>query len=195
MSPTLSSRRLISDGEMPIFCADASMASTVKARRSNSGDVVFMVVGVEVALSAFEQVRGKVREKTYLCSMERKKKILFVCHGNICRSPMAEFIMKDLVRKAGLEGRIFIDSAAVSYEEQGNGIYHPAKLTLSSHNVPFSEHYAHRIDDAEASRFDLVVIMDSSNRRLISRLLSPENMKKVHMMMEYAGESSVRTSL
>lgn len=73
MSPTLSSRRLISDGEMPIFCADASMASTVKARRSNSGDVVFMVVGVEVALSAFEQVRGKVREKTYLCNMERKK--------------------------------------------------------------------------------------------------------------------------
>lgn len=118
--------------------------------------------------------------------------IIFVCHGNICRSPMAEFIMKDLVRKAGLEGRIFIDSAAVSYEEQGNGIYHPAKLTLSSHNVPFSEHYAHRIDEAEASRFDLVVIMDSSNRRLISRLLSPENMKKVHMMMEYAGESSVR---
>ena len=117
--------------------------------------------------------------------------IIFVCHGNICRSPMAEFIMKDLVRKAGLEGRIFIDSAAVSYEEQGNGIYHPAKLTLSSHNVPFSEHYAHRIDNAEASRFDLVVIMDSSNRRLISRLLSPENMKKVHMMMEYAGKSSV----
>ena len=76
MSPTLSSRRLISDGEMPIFCADASMASTVKARRSNSGDVVFMVVGVEVALSAFEQVRGKVREKTSLQHGKKKENTL-----------------------------------------------------------------------------------------------------------------------
>ena len=122
MSPTLSSRRLISDGEMPIFCADASMASTVKARRSNSGDVVFMVVGVEVALSAFEQVRGKVREKTYLCSMERKKKILFVCHGNICRSPMAEFIMKKKVKESGQQADFEIESAATSTEELGNDV-------------------------------------------------------------------------
>lgn len=105
---------------------------------------------------------------------------------------MAEFIMKDLVKKSGLQDSIFIDSAAVSYEEQGNGIYHPAKLTLSAHNVPFTEHHAHRIDDAEASRFDLIVIMDSSNRRLISRLLSPANMAKVHMMMEYVDGSPVR---
>ncbi|MGN0201418.1 MAG: low molecular weight protein-tyrosine-phosphatase [Candidatus Cryptobacteroides sp.] len=113
-------------------------------------------------------------------------RILFVCHGNICRSPMAEFIMKDLVRKAGLQDRISVDSAAVSYEEQGNGIYPPAKRTLAAHGVPFSEHRAHRTDNAEASAFDLIVIMDSSNRRLISRLLSPANMEKVHLMMEYA---------
>lgn len=99
---------------------------------------------------------------------------------------MAEFIMKELVRREGLSDEFVIDSAAVSYEEQGNGLYPPARRTLNAHGIPFSDHRAHRTDDAEASHFDLIIIMDSSNRHLISRLLSPENMKKVHMMMEYA---------
>ena len=156
------------------------------------------------------------------------KSVLFVCHGNICRSPMAEFIFKDMVRKSGLrvEGEslrqaqrplrqaqrpasqaewtdrpdlpertddlevVRVDSAAVSYEEGGNDIYPPAKRTLNAHGIPFSRHRAHRISDAEASEYDIIVIMDTSNRRLLSRLLSPTNMSKVHMMMEYAGKNS-----
>ena len=117
------------------------------------------------------------------------KNVLFVCHGNICRSPMAEFIFKDMVRKAGLEGGR-IDSAAVSCEEEGNDIYPPAKRTLQEHGVPFGKHRSHRVTDAEASEYDAIVIMDSSNRRLLSRILSPDNMSKVHPIMEYAGKSS-----
>lgn len=116
------------------------------------------------------------------------KSILFVCHGNICRSPMAEFIMKEMASKAGVAMRI--DSAAVSYEEEGNDIYPPAKRTLSTHGIPFGRHSAHRVTNAEASEYDVIVIMDSSNKRLLFRILSPMNMSKVHMMMEYAGKST-----
>ena len=117
------------------------------------------------------------------------KSVLFVCHGNICRSPMAEYIMKETVRKSGL-GMPRIDSAAVSYEEEGNDIYPPAKRVLNAHGIPFGRHSAHRVMDSEASEYDLIVIMDSSNRRLLSRIISPMNMSKVHMMMEYAGKHS-----
>ncbi len=83
-----------------------------------------------------------------------------------------------------------VDSAAVSYEEIGNDIYPPAKRTLAAHRIPFERHSAHRITDAEASEYDVIVIMDSSNRRLLSRIISPVNMQKVHSMMEYAGKDS-----
>lgn len=117
------------------------------------------------------------------------KSVLFVCHGNICRSPMAEYIFRDMVKKAGLED-VRMDSAAVSCEEEGNDIYPPAKRTLQAHGIPFSRHRAHRISDAEASEYDVIVIMDSSNRRLLSHIISPLNMAKVHKMMEYAGRNS-----
>lgn len=126
--------------------------------------------------------------------------VLFVCHGNICRSPMAEFIFKKMVLDAGFavagelgtgtENVFRVDSAAVSDEETGNDIYPPAKRTLAAHGIPFGRHSAHRITDAEASEYDVIVIMDSSNQRLLSRIISPANMKKVRMMMEYAGKDS-----
>ena len=83
-----------------------------------------------------------------------------------------------------------VDSAAVSYEEEGNDIYPPAKRTLNAHGIPFGRHGAHRVTDSEASEYDVIVIMDTSNMRLLSRILSPMNMSKVHMMMEYAGMAS-----
>ena len=96
--------------------------------------------------------------------------------------------MKDMARKVGVDLRV--DSAAVSFEEEGNDIYPPAKRTLQAHGIPFSKHSAHRISDAEASEYDLIVIMDSSNQRLLSHIISPSDMTKVHKMMEYAGKAS-----
>lgn len=116
-------------------------------------------------------------------------KIIFVCHGNICRSPMAEFIMKDLMKRKGMEDEFDISSAAVSYEEEGNGIYHYAANTLSRHGIPYGHHRAHRITVEEFRQADLVVIMDSSNERLLSRIVGGENMDKVHRMMEFAGST------
>ena len=86
------------------------------------------------------------------------KKIMFVCHGNICRSPMAEFIMKELARKAQVSDMLHIASSATSSEEIGNGIYPPAEYTLSLHDVPCSGHHAHRITVDEYNSYDMIVL-------------------------------------
>ena len=98
-------------------------------------------------------------------------KILFVCHGNICRSPMAEFVMKDLVRKAGAEERFQIASAAVSREELGNPVYLPARRELQKHGISCQGHAAHQITQAEYDRYDRIYYMDRSNRRYLDRML------------------------
>ena len=104
-------------------------------------------------------------------------KILFVCHGNICRSPMAEFVMKDLVRKAGREDEFEIASAAVSREEEGNPIYPPAQRELRRHGVPFDRRRARRITEADLDYYDQVYYMDSSNARYLSRLFGSKAAK------------------
>ena len=98
-------------------------------------------------------------------------KILFICHGNICRSPMAEFVMKDLVRKAGAEERFQIASAAVSREELGNPVYLPARRELQKHGISCQGHAAHQITQAEYDRYDRIYYMDRSNRRYLDRML------------------------
>ena len=116
-------------------------------------------------------------------------KIIFLCHGNICRSPMAEFVMKKLVREAGREEEFEIDSMAVSSEEIGNPIYPPAKAKMREKGIPFDDHRAHKITPAEFAGADLVVIMDESNRRLLRRIVGEDaDSGKVRMMMEFAGE-------
>ena len=97
-------------------------------------------------------------------------KILFVCHGNICRSPMAEFVMKDLVRKAGREAEFEIASVAVSREELGNPIYPPAQRELNRHGVPFDRRRARQITDADIAYFDHIYYMDASNARYLRRM-------------------------
>ena len=114
---------------------------------------------------------------------------------------MAEYVMKDLVRKAGLEADFEITSGAVSDEEWGNPIYPPAQRKLREKGVPFGHHSAHKISAAEFDTQDLVVVMDSSNLRWLSRIVKDHEAvpsgealagtgitKKVHMMMEFAGQ-------
>lgn len=117
-------------------------------------------------------------------------KIMFLCHGNICRSPMAEYVMKNLVSKAGLEDKFEITSGAVSDEEWFNPIYPPAQRKLREKGVPFGKHSAHKISAAEFADQDLVVVMDRSNLRWLSRIVGEQAMQgKVRMMMDFAGMS------
>ena len=116
------------------------------------------------------------------------KKILFVCHGNICRSPMAEFIMKALVKARGLQDEYFIASAAVSDEEYGNPIYPPARRCLSQHGVWFdTSKTASTVTKADYDRFDVIVCMDSSNLRWIRYIIPDDPQKKIHLLMSYTG--------
>ena len=105
------------------------------------------------------------------------KKILFVCHGNICRSPMAEFVMKDLVKKAGLEKKYHIASAAVSREEIGNPVYPPARRELAKHGIRCDGHAAHQITRQELEEYDHIYYMDGSNGRYLRRLFGEDAAK------------------
>lgn len=115
-------------------------------------------------------------------------KILFVCHGNICRSPMAEFILKALVKDRGLEEEYYIESAAVSTEETGNPIYPPARRCLAQHGIPFdASKRARQVTAADYGRFDRIVCMDASNLRLIRRIIPEDPEGKIHLLMSYTG--------
>ena len=104
-------------------------------------------------------------------------KILFVCHGNICRSPMAEFVMKDLVCKAGIAERVHIASAAVSREEIGNPVYPPARRELQRHGIDCHGHAAHQITRRELEEYDKIYYMDASNARYLQRLFGSDAAK------------------
>ena len=98
-------------------------------------------------------------------------KILFVCHGNICRSPMGEYVLKDMVAKAGLAHKFHIASAAVSREELGNPVYPPARQELQKHGIRCDGHAAHQITQKEYEQYDRIYYMDRSNYRYLQRLL------------------------
>ncbi len=113
--------------------------------------------------------------------------ILFVCHGNICRSPMAEFIMKDLLSRRGMEGDMTIDSAAVSREEIGNDMYPPAKRILAKHGIPFSSRAARQIEEEDLKRYNIIIAIDRSNLRMLKRLFGERSTADVRLLMSYAG--------
>ena len=104
-------------------------------------------------------------------------KILFVCHGNICRSPMGEYIMKDLVKKAGRETEFVIASAAVSREEIGNPVYPPARRELAKHGIGCDGHAAHQITRRELEDYDRIYYMDRSNASYLRRLFGADAAK------------------
>lgn len=101
-------------------------------------------------------------------------KVLFVCHGNICRSPMGEFVLKDMVEKAGKSHLFEIASAAVSREELGNPVYPPARRELNSHGIVCDGHSAHQITQAEVDYYDHIFYMDRSNLRYLNRMFPGE---------------------
>ena len=115
------------------------------------------------------------------------KRILFVCYGNICRSPMAEFIMKDLVSKRGLADKFYIESCATSREEIGNSVYPPAKAKLAEHNISCKGKTARQITKRDYEEFDLIIAMDRNNLRNLVPFVGEDPENKVSLMMSYAG--------
>lgn len=113
------------------------------------------------------------------------KKILFVCHGNICRSPMAEFVMKDLVKKHELQDMFYIESAATSTEEIGNEVYPPAKRKLAEHNISCKGKTARQMTQSDYNRFDLLIGMDEWNIRNMNRICGGDPEGKIHKLLDY----------
>ena len=112
-------------------------------------------------------------------------KILFVCLGNICRSPMAEFVMKDLVAKEGLADRFEIASAATSNEEYGNPVYPPAQRKLAEHGISCKGKTARQMTAADYDEYDLLVGMDTSNLRNMQRICGGDRLGKISLLLDY----------
>ena len=112
-------------------------------------------------------------------------RILFICHGNICRSPMAEFIMKDLVKKAGLEAQFHIESAATSTEEIGNPVYPPARRKLAEHGIDCTGKTARQLTNSDYDKYDLLIGMDRANLRNMRRICGGDPDSKIHLLMDY----------
>ena len=112
-------------------------------------------------------------------------RILFICHGNICRSPMGEFVMKDLVRKAGLEDHFHIESAATSTEEIGNSVYPPARRKLAEHGIGCAGKTARQLRRDDYARWDYLVGMDEANRRNITRMCGGDPEGKISLLLDH----------
>lgn len=117
-------------------------------------------------------------------------KILFVCHGNICRSVMAEYIFKDMAAKAGRSDEFLIDSAATSREELGNDIYPPAKRKLNEKGIPFGRHYARQVTEQDYDNYDYLILMDEINARNIKRIIPDDPEGKISLLMSWAGKDA-----
>lgn len=111
-------------------------------------------------------------------------RILFVCHGNICRSPMAEFVMKDLVRQAQLQDQFHIESAATSTEEIGNPVYPPARRKLAEHGIGCAGKTARQLTRSDYERFDLLIGMDEWNIRNMTRMCGGDPEGKIIRLLD-----------
>lgn len=116
-------------------------------------------------------------------------KVLFVCHGNICRSPMAEFVFKYLVDKAGLSGQFLIESAATSTEEIGNDIHYGTRQKLIKEGIPFNRRAARQITAADYDKYDYLVAMDEENLYYMNRRWNNDPDNKIRLLLEFAGKT------
>lgn len=114
-------------------------------------------------------------------------KILFICYGNICRSPTAEFVMKDLVNKAGLSDDFEIASAATSDEELGNGVYAPSRRLLAAHGIDCAGKTARQINRGDYRHYDLIIGMDAQNLRHLRRYYDGDLEGKIHNLLDFTG--------
>lgn len=113
-------------------------------------------------------------------------KILFVCHGNICRSPMAEFVFKNIVRQRNLQNSFLIESAATSSEEIGNDMHHGTKKILTEKNIPFSKRAARRITSLDYNKYDYLIGMDERNIGNMQRFFETD--KKIYRLLDFTSQ-------
>ena len=112
-------------------------------------------------------------------------KILFICHGNICRSPMAEFLLKDIVRKRGLEDAFEIASAATSREEIGNPVHYGTRNKLAQFGISVAGKHAVQVTKRDYEHYDLLLVMNSNNIRNLRRVIGEDTQCKVHLLLDY----------
>ena len=113
-------------------------------------------------------------------------KVLFVCLGNICRSPMAEYIFKDMVKKKGLEKQFSIASAATSHEEIGNDMHYGTKDKLEEKGIPYAKHKARRIEKQDYEKYDYIIGMEESNIRNIQRIVGNDKDNKIYKLLDFS---------
>lgn len=110
--------------------------------------------------------------------------IIFICHGNICRSPMAEFIFKDMLKQNNIQN-ISVCSAATSFEEIGNDMYPPAKRVLDAHNIIYTKRKARHFEKSEYDNYDYIIAMDGRNIKNLLNIIGKDKHNKIHLLLEY----------
>jgi protein-tyrosine phosphatase len=134
----------------------------------------------------------KWRKISVLRSFRALIKILFICHGNICRSPMAEFILKDMVQKRGIASQFYIASAATSTEEiwngVGNPVYPPAREELARHGIGCEGKRAVQVQRRDYDEYDYLICMDRQNLRNLERIVGADTQHKVHLLLDFTGQ-------
>ncbi len=114
-------------------------------------------------------------------------KVLMICHGNICRSTMAEFVLKDMVKKRGISSDFLIESAGTSREEIGNDTHYGTKRKLTEMNIPFTPRRSRQVTKSDYDKFDYLICMDKNNLRNLSRIIGDDIENKMHLLLDFAG--------
>ena len=126
-----------------------------------------------------------LENQAFLEVLDTMIKILFICHGNICRSPMAEFILKDMVQKRGIADQFHIASAATSNEELGNPVYPPARKKLAENGIGCDGKTARQLKKEDYEEYDLLIGMDNANFRNMNRICGGDPDGKIHMLLDF----------